>query len=51
MFTTLLVAGIFQNIGQYALSLDINHNKRGITNWMGLAFYGSIDWFALGMMS
>jgi hypothetical protein len=49
--TTMLIATIYFNTGRYALNLDFENNKRGVTNWMGLSFFTSIDWFTVGMMS
>lgn len=51
IFSSFLIANIFYNSGSFAISFDMESNKKGIKDWIGLSFYVCNDIFAWGLMS
>ena len=51
IFATFLITSIFNNVGDFSMSLDFSQNKKHVSNWIGLAFYISNDIFACGVMA
>jgi hypothetical protein len=51
LFSSFLIATIFKNTGSFSIGFDMTTNKKGISDWIGLAFYICNDVFAWGLMS
>lgn len=51
IFSTFLITQVYYKTGNFAMSLDLENNKRGVQNWIGYSFYSSVDMFILGLMS
>lgn len=51
IFAIMLIASIYGNCGQFSFGFDMEQNKSGIKDWVGLSFYMTSDIFAWGIMS